>query len=87
MLLIALQCLPVYSIWDRYIADRKCMDETAVAYSSAALSILEDIAILLLPITQVWQLNVDRRRQLGLIAIFSIGSLYVCPECLCVPEN
>ncbi|KAK3304839.1 uncharacterized protein B0T15DRAFT_576189 [Chaetomium strumarium] len=74
VLLIAMQCLPVYTIWDRYVTDRKCIDVTAVAYSSGALSILEDVAILLLPIPQVWQLKIDRRRQLGLIAIFSIGS-------------
>jgi hypothetical protein len=82
VLLIAMQCLPVYAIWDRYVTDRKCIDVTAVAYTSGALSILADIAILLLPIPQVWKLKIDRRRQLELIAIFSIGSLYVFSELL-----
>jgi hypothetical protein len=52
LLLTAMQCLPVYSIWDRYIANRKCLNVTAVIYSSGVLSILEDVAILLLPVPQ-----------------------------------
>ncbi|KAH8655543.1 hypothetical protein BX600DRAFT_372284, partial [Xylariales sp. PMI_506] len=77
LLLNALQCLPVASIWDRYIIDRKCIDVNAIVYSSGILSIFEDIAILLLPIRQVWRLNVDRRQRLTLLAIFSIG-LFAC---------
>lgn len=76
-LLTALQCLPVDSIWDRYITDRKCIDTNAIVYSSGILSIFEDIAILLLPIRHVWRLNIHRRRRLILLALFSIGSLLV----------
>ncbi len=76
-LLTALQCLPVDSIWDRYITDRRCINANAIIYSSAILSIFEDVAILLLPIRQVWRLNIHRRRRLTLLALFSIGSLYV----------
>ncbi len=76
-LLTALQCLPVESIWDRYITDRKCINANAIVYSSGLLSIFEDVAILLLPVRQVWRLNIHRRRRLTLLALFSIGSLYV----------
>ena len=74
-LLTTLQCLPVDSIWDRYITDRRCMDATAIAYSSGILSIIEDVAILILPIRQIWKLNIHRRRRLTLLALFSLGSL------------
>lgn len=74
-LLTALQCLPVVSLWNRYITDRKCINANAIVYSSGILSILEDVAILLLPLRQVWRLNIHRRRRLMLLALFSIGSL------------
>lgn len=76
-LLTALQCLPVDSIWDRYITNRRCINTNAILYSSGMLSIFEDIVILLLPMRQVWRLNIHRRRRLTLLALFSVGSLYV----------
>ncbi|KAK4205846.1 hypothetical protein QBC37DRAFT_245881, partial [Rhypophila decipiens] len=39
VLLTAAQCLPVDSIWDRYITDRKCLNTNAIVYSSGILSI------------------------------------------------
>lgn len=74
--LFALQCLPVESIWDRHISSSKCLDIVAIAYSNGALSILEDIAILILPFPEVWSLNMDRRHRLALLLLFSIGLLY-----------
>lgn len=71
----AVQCIPVDSIWDRNITDRKCVNLPAVGYSSSALAIAEDIAILLLPIPQVWRLQISLRRRLALLALFSIGFL------------
>ncbi|KAK0373210.1 integral membrane protein [Colletotrichum limetticola] len=69
----AVQCIPVDSIWDRNITDRKCVNLPAVGYSSSALAIAEDIAILLLPIPQVWRLQISLQRRLALLALFSIG--------------
>ncbi|KAK3934000.1 hypothetical protein QBC46DRAFT_274670 [Diplogelasinospora grovesii] len=74
LLLTAMQCLPVYSVWDRYITDRKCINVTAVAYSSGVISIIEDVAILLLPVPQVWRLKIDHGRRLAVLGLFSIGS-------------
>lgn len=76
-ILFAVQCLPVYSLWDRGVTDRACINIRVVAYSSSALNVVEDIAILLLPVPQVWQLKIEIRRRLALLALFSIGFLYV----------
>ncbi|KAK2051916.1 hypothetical protein LY76DRAFT_639881 [Colletotrichum caudatum] len=69
----AIQCVPVDSIWDRNITDRKCVNLPAVGYSSSALAIAEDVALLLLPIPQVWRLQISLDRRLGLLALFSLG--------------
>lgn len=71
----ATQCVPVQSIWDRTITDRRCLHLQAVGYSSGGLAMAEDIAILLLPIPYVWRLKISLRRRLAVIALFSIGSL------------
>ncbi|KXJ84826.1 hypothetical protein Micbo1qcDRAFT_129033, partial [Microdochium bolleyi] len=73
-LLTTLQCIPIDSIWDRLITDRRCLDVNAVVYSSGILSILEDIVILILPMKQVWQLNIRRHRRIVLVGLFSVGS-------------
>ncbi|KAI3547780.1 integral membrane protein [Colletotrichum abscissum] len=70
----ATQCVPVQSIWDRTITDRRCLNLQAVGYSSGGLAMAEDIAILLLPIPYVWRLKISLRRRLAVIALFSIGS-------------
>ncbi|TLD03408.1 uncharacterized protein PgNI_12361 [Pyricularia grisea] len=76
-MLFALQCLPVKSIWDRHIRSSKCLDIVAIAYSNGALSILEDIAILILPFPEVWRLNMGRRHRVALLLLFSVG-LFAC---------
>jgi hypothetical protein len=76
-LLTALQCLPIVSLWNRYITDRQCIGANAIVYSSGVLSSFEDVAILLLPVRQVWRLQIKRRRRVMLLALFGIGALYV----------
>ncbi|KAH7009426.1 uncharacterized protein B0I36DRAFT_226338, partial [Microdochium trichocladiopsis] len=73
-LLTALQCIPIESIWDRLITARRCIDINAVIYSRGILSIVEDVAILILPMKQIWQLQIQRHRRITLVALFSIGS-------------
>ncbi|TDZ40328.1 Phospholipase A I [Colletotrichum trifolii] len=70
----AVQCMPVQSIWDRTITDRRCLNLQAVGYSGGGLAMAEDIAILLLPIPHVWQLKVSLQQRLAVIALFSVGS-------------
>ncbi|KAF3807994.1 hypothetical protein GCG54_00015379 [Colletotrichum gloeosporioides] len=45
----AAQCVPLQSIWDRTITNRRCLNLPRAGYSSSGLSIAEDMAILLLP--------------------------------------
>ncbi|TDZ33059.1 Satratoxin biosynthesis SC1 cluster protein 4 [Colletotrichum spinosum] len=74
LLLIILQCMPISSIWDRSIADRKCMNVTAVGYAGAVCSIVEDLVILLLPIAELIKLQLNFRKKMALGLMFSLGS-------------
>ncbi|EGY15287.1 uncharacterized protein VDAG_06141 [Verticillium dahliae VdLs.17] len=45
VLLVAFQCMPVSSVWDRSNDNRTCINMTAVGYAGAAFSIIEDLVI------------------------------------------
>lgn len=70
---VIFQCWPIYSIWDKTITG-KCVDITAVGYVGAALSIVEDIFLVLLPITELRKLQVSQRQRVLLSVMFAIGS-------------
>lgn len=39
---------------------------------------VSDFTILLLPIVEVWRLQMSRQRKIGVSAVFATGLLYVC---------
>ncbi|KAL6412504.1 hypothetical protein AUP68_03707 [Ilyonectria robusta] len=79
--LIIFQCRPIDSIWNRNL-EGKCLNITAIVNSGAALSIVEDIAFLVMPIPELLKLQLGTRKRAALLLIFSIGSLYVSPVSL-----
>ncbi|KAH8199612.1 hypothetical protein TruAng_006205 [Truncatella angustata] len=73
IMVIAFQCWPVHSIWDKTITGR-CVDVTVVGYVGAGLSIGEDLFLMLLPIAELRKLQVTQRQRVLLSAMFAIGS-------------
>jgi hypothetical protein len=74
LFVVACQCIPVNSIWDRTITG-KCLDATAVGYVGAALSIVEDVALVVLPIPELYKLQVTLQQKLSLTFLFTLASL------------
>lgn len=54
-----------------------CDNVTHLSIISSVLNILTDIAILILPIRQVWKLQVSTKQRIGVLFVFALGSLYV----------
>ena len=71
---VAFQCVPVRSIWDREIVGQ-CVNSQALIYAGAGFSIFEDFAIMLLPIFELKGLNLSRRKRIALGFMFALGSL------------
>lgn len=71
---VALYCIPVRSIWDTSIPG-KCLNSVALVYSGAAFSILDDLIIMTLPISELKSLNLNLRKRVELVAMFGLGSL------------
>ncbi|KAI8668651.1 CFEM domain-containing protein [Fusarium keratoplasticum] len=71
--LVIFQCTPIASVWNRNLKS-KCLNLTAIGYAGAVFSIVEDIAILILPIPELLKLQLGGRKKAALLFMFSIGS-------------
>ncbi|KAF9879492.1 integral membrane protein [Colletotrichum karsti] len=74
MFVVIFECYPISSIWDLSDPNRSCRDITAIAYSGAGFSIVEDFCILLLPIPELLTLQLSKRKKAMVVFIFSLGS-------------
>lgn len=70
-------CVPLAYYWDKSIPGGHCIDEHVIAYyGTSPGDIATNIAILILPIPYLWNLQMHLQRRLAIIAIFLLGSLY-----------
>ncbi|KAG7047236.1 integral membrane protein [Colletotrichum scovillei] len=74
LFLVIFECTPVTSTWNLDDPSRKCMNIVAIGYSGAVFSVIEDIAILLLPIPELLRLQLSTKKKLWLSLIFGLGS-------------
>lgn len=75
LLLVMFQCVPIEAIWNKLI-DGKCLEVNyAIAFTGACMSIAEDVIILVLPIPQLWKLQMSLKKKIGIILLLSVGSL------------
>jgi hypothetical protein len=77
ILAVSFQCKPVDSIWNPRITTGKCLNLTAIGVAGAILSIVEDFVILILPISEIFNLQMSQSKKWGLVLLFGIGSLWV----------
>lgn len=79
VLIFLLSCMPLsffWNMWDRQ-HDGHCININGFAWAHAGINIALDVWMLALPASQVWKLNVNRRRKVGILAMFGFGLLYV----------
>lgn len=69
------QCIPVQASWDSSITDKTCINSDAAWYQYGIMNILTDVAILLLPIKPILELELRHRERLGVLGVFSLGFL------------
>lgn len=62
--------------WDR-TSYGLCIDMKAFLLSTAILNLFTDIAILILPISVVWKLQIKKSQKVAITGIFLLGGLYV----------
>ncbi|KZL78079.1 integral membrane protein [Colletotrichum tofieldiae] len=72
-LLIVFQCVPLEAIWDRSINGR-CLSLSALSYTGAVGSLLEDFALIIIPIPELLKLQMGPHKRLALCFMFGVGS-------------
>lgn len=74
------QCNPPRYFWTRQGQGHCIIGQTAFYISIGAISLGEDVVLLLLPIVVVWRLRLSTRKKLQITSIFAIGSLWVLSQ-------
>ena len=69
------QCYPREKIWNRSITSGHCYDGNAAYKATGIFNVVSDFAILFIPVTSVWRLNLSLRRKLFIIGVFASGFL------------
>lgn len=68
-------CVPVQKLWYPELPGH-CINQVGTWIANAASTILTDLAILVLPIPQVWKLQLARGQKIALTFAFCLGFLY-----------
>lgn len=80
------QCTPINFIWEGWkkgeFGPYKCIDINALGFATAASSIAQDIAIIVMPLPLLARLNVSRRCKLGIMIMFSLGVFVLITSCI-----
>ncbi|CAD6452319.1 1d51a128-50f8-45a5-af4c-dc505450d2dd [Sclerotinia trifoliorum] len=76
-LLAVFQCRPISFYWKRWDNEHvgTCLNINILAFSSAGQSIVLDIWMLILPLTQLYDLNLHWKKKVGVGAMLGIGIL------------
>ncbi|KAH8763669.1 hypothetical protein F5883DRAFT_422658 [Diaporthe sp. PMI_573] len=76
-------CAPIAFFYDRTIKGGSCRNQVVSGTTAAALSLVGDIYVLVLPLPALWQLKINMRKKVAVVGIFLLGSLLVTPSLFC----
>lgn len=68
------RCIPVEALWNARKSG-ECLDLNIIGTTGAILGITEHLIILLLPLPELWKLNLSWKKRIQLASIFILGSL------------
>lgn len=76
---IVFQCAPVSVVWTELemFAYTKCIKPDSAFFGIAVSDLLLDVLICILPIPQLWSLQMPLRRKFAVAGLFLLGSMWV----------
>lgn len=79
VLISVFQCSPLPGAWLHWDGegDYKCNHINAQGWAAAAINMVFDIIVMILPLRQLWNLNLSLRKKAYVMCMFSLGILYV----------
>ncbi|KAF3001846.1 hypothetical protein E8E13_004281 [Curvularia kusanoi] len=79
------QCHPIshyWTNWDKEHNDGQCINVNALAWSNAIISIVLDVWMLILPLYEVFRLQLTWRKKLSVAVMFMVGTFVTVVSCL-----
>jgi hypothetical protein len=70
-----LQCMPPKFFYDKSIPGGTCRNGAPFFIAIGAISFVEDLVILSMPIPVIWKLHINARKKVVLTGIFLLGAL------------
>ncbi|GIZ47643.1 hypothetical protein CKM354_001072800 [Cercospora kikuchii] len=76
ILITAFQCTPVNLAWDNWDKSLpgRCNNINAQSWASAAFNIALDLVVVVLPMPMLWRMNLNTRKKILVMLMFSVGS-------------
>ncbi|GKT98067.1 integral membrane protein [Fusarium langsethiae] len=70
-------CNPINKNWDITVTGGSCVNQPVLYFATAAVNIASDVILFVLPLPMVFKLQLPFKQKIGLMGIFTIGSLTV----------
>lgn len=68
-------CRPRQKLWDPLMDGGSCYDLFASMQATAIFNVVSDIAILVLPISTIWKLQIPPKKKMAIFVVFATGLL------------
>ncbi|KAI5779847.1 hypothetical protein EDC01DRAFT_670105 [Geopyxis carbonaria] len=75
VLVMLFQCTPVRATWDFTVSNKSCININNFYFANAALNILTDVAVYILPMRMLWMTQLPKRQKISLCGIFALGGI------------
>ena len=72
---VVVHCIPFKALWDPTIPGH-CVNVDDVIVVCSAFNIATDVAILIMPLPELWNLQITTRQKLQITFLFLLGGLY-----------
>ncbi|KAK4502011.1 hypothetical protein PRZ48_007822 [Zasmidium cellare] len=75
IIVLGVQCHPISFSWTKWDGQHQgtCINLNALIFASAAINIVLDFAVILLPIPKLWSLSIATRKKVAVCITFCIG--------------
>jgi len=70
-------CNPIAKNWDITITKGTCINRAAIYIATAVVNIATDVMLLILPIPMIFHLQMPTMQKVGVVFIFTLGSMWV----------
>jgi hypothetical protein len=79
-------CKPISLFWDRNIKTGRCINIQALGYTVSASAMVQDIILLVLPLTFLRQLQMKRARKIAVGFMFALGTFGTVATAMRLPS-